>query len=237
MASHLREFPEFSFAFQPIYDASIGQISSFEMLLRGLGNEPPNSIFSKVKKDDLYAFDELLRIEAIALAATLNIGPNISLNLLPGSIFASETAISSVVDAAKKYHFPLENITIEVTENEVIDDVAAFTKKINTFRSEGLSIAIDDFGAGYAGLNLLADFQPDKVKIDITIIRDIHKSGPRQAICRGILTTCRDLGIDVVAEGVETKQEFDWCRSEGIEYVQGYFVAKPGFEHAPLLFQ
>lgn len=237
MSNHVQEFPEFSFAFQPIYDISKERVSSFEILLRGLSNESSASIFSKIKKEDLYAFDELLRVKAIALAATLGVGTNINLNLMPGSIFASETAISSVVDAARKYGLPLENITIEVTENEVINDIATFTRKINSFRSKGLSIAIDDFGAGYSGLNLLADFQPDKVKIDISIIRNIHKSGPRQAVCRGILTTCKDLGIDVIAEGVETKQEYDWCLNEGINYIQGYFVAKPGFEYFPLPFR
>ena len=94
----------------------------------------------------------------------------------------------------------------------------------------GQVIAIDDFGAGYAGLNLLAEFQPHLIKLDMHLVRDIHAKGPRQAIVRGLLSTCRDLGIDVIAEGIETEEEFFWLRQEGIDLFQGYLLAKPAFE-------
>jgi len=114
--------------------------------------------------------------------------------------------------------------------------VDGFIETINQYRSSGVSIAIDDFGSGYSGLNLLADFQPDSIKIDMTLVRNIHARGPRQAIVRGIVRTCRDLGIDIVTEGVETEGEFLWCADEGIELFQGFFFAKPGFEHLPVAF-
>ena len=96
--------------------------------------------------------------------------------------------------------------------------------------------AIDDFGAGYSGLNLLADFQPESIKIDMSLIRGINVHGPRQAIVRGIIRTCSDLGIDIVAEGIESEHEWRWCAAEGIQFFQGYFFAKPGFEFLPLAF-
>jgi EAL domain-containing protein (putative c-di-GMP-specific phosphodiesterase class I) len=100
----------------------------------------------------------------------------------------------------------------------------------------GIKLAIDDFGAGYSGLNLLAEFQPDQVKIDMNLVRGIEKHGPRQAIVRGIAQVCVDLGIDVIAEGVETLQEFRWFEDQGIRLFQGYLFAKPAFEQFPAAF-
>ena len=94
-------------------------------------------------------------------------------------------------------------------------------------------MAIDDFGAGYSGLNLLADFQPDQIKLDMKLIRGIEWHGPRQAIVRAINQICLDLGIDVIAEGVETELEYAWLASQGIHLYQGYLFAKPGFESFP----
>lgn len=229
-------FPKFTVAFQPIYDALNEQVTSYETLLRGFSNEAPGSIFSQINQDKIYAFDELIRKKGITLATSLGVGCNLNLNFFPGSIIETDSALSSVVEIAKKFDFPLDHITIEITETEVISDLALFNEKLNKFRSLGLEVAIDDFGAGCAGLNLLAEFQPDKVKIDMSIIQSIHVSGPRQAICRGILTTCNDLGIDVVAEGVESKEDYDWCCNEGIFLFQGFYVAKPGLEFFPLPF-
>jgi EAL domain-containing protein (putative c-di-GMP-specific phosphodiesterase class I) len=94
-------------------------------------------------------------------------------------------------------------------------------------------VAIDDFGAGYSGLNLLADFQPDQIKLDMKLVRGIERHGPRQAIVRAIDQACQDLGIDVIAEGVETVEEYAWLANQGIKLFQGYLFAKPAFESFP----
>jgi EAL domain-containing protein (putative c-di-GMP-specific phosphodiesterase class I) len=104
----------------------------------------------------------------------------------------------------------------------VIDDAAQLGRALNAFRAQGLAISIDDFGAGYAGLNLLADFQPDSVKLDMHLVRGIDGRGPRQAIVRAILQVCVDLGIDVIAEGVETSAEYQWLLEANVRYFQGY---------------
>lgn len=100
-------------------------------------------------------------------------------------------------------------------------------------RAVGLRTAIDDFGAGYAGLNLLAEFLPDMIKLDMSLIRDVERKGPRQAIIRGVRQTCQDLGIDIIAEGVETPSEYAWLRDEGITLFQGRLFAHPAFEQLP----
>jgi EAL domain-containing protein (putative c-di-GMP-specific phosphodiesterase class I) len=123
-----------------------------------------------------------------------------------------------------------------VTEGELIHDHTHFAALLNEYRGMGIKLAIDDFGAGYSGLNLLAEFQPDYVKIDMNLVRGIEKHGPRQAIVRGITQVCGDLGIDVIAEGVETMKEFSWFEDHGIRLFQGYLFAKPAFEKFPPAF-
>ena len=99
----------------------------------------------------------------------------------------------------------------------------------------GFVTALDDFGAGYAGLNLLADLQTDLIKIDMCLIRDSDSHAARQAILRGVLGIARDLQVDVIAEGVETTAEFEALRAMGITLFQGYLFAKPLFEALPIV--
>lgn len=228
--------PDFSFSFQPIVNVAAGEVESFEVLVRGASGEPAGQVFQQVHEANKYHFDELLRIKAVPLAVELGVTCHLNLNLLPRSIEISKTAISSTLESSKQAGLPIENIVLEVTESEIIKDAERFAQAVNHYRSFGVNFAIDDFGAGFSGLNLLAEFQPDSIKIDMYLVRDIDSNGPRQAIVRGIIRTCQDLGIDIIAEGVETDDEYQWLFEEGIELFQGYFFAKPGFEHLPLAF-
>ena len=101
-----------------------------------------------------------------------------------------------------------------------------------------LSVRLEPFAAGlrdhrYSGLNLLSNFQPDQIKLDMSLIRGIERHGPRQAIARAIGHVCFELGIDVIAEGVETLEEYGWLAKAGVRLFQGYLFAKPAFEAFP----
>lgn len=222
-------YPEYSFAFQPIVNLAENRIVSYEALVRGANGEGAYQIFQQIKEADLYRFDEECRVKAIELAATLGLPCNLNLNLLPRGLEASPTAISSTMDAALRYGIDADRIILEITESEIIHNFSNFVDTINRHRASGFKIAIDDFGAGYSGLNLLAEFQPNIIKIDIKLISGIENNGPKQAIVRGIARTCIDLGIDIVAEGVETLGECTWFREEGVDLFQGYLFGKPAF--------
>ena len=116
----------------------------------------------------------------------------------------------------------------EVTEGEQVTNGAHLKSIFNEYRRQGLITAIDDFGAGYAGLNMLAQFQPHVLKIDMELIRNIDQDPVRQAIVCGIALVCQRLSIDIVAEGIETVAESAYLRSTGIRYQQGYLFARPG---------
>ncbi len=116
-----------------------------------------------------------------------------------------------------------------MTEGEQVADRAHLVNIFREYRRFGFSTAIDDFGAGYAGLNLLAEFQPDIVKIDMELVRDVDSSRAKQAIVRGIVSICAALDVRVLAEGIETPAERDFLRGTGIELMQGYLFCRPAF--------
>jgi EAL domain-containing protein (putative c-di-GMP-specific phosphodiesterase class I) len=233
--SHNAPDPCFTFAFQPIVDTKVREVLSYEALIRGSGNQPPYQILGQVPAERMHLFDEKARMQAISLATRMGIGCDLNLNLLPRSLYSSPTAILSTMEAANRHHLPITRIVLEVTEGEIIADTTHFAGLINEYRGLGLKVAIDDFGAGYSGLNLLVNFQPDQIKLDMFLVRGIEAHGPRQAIVRAIDQVCFDLGIDVIAEGVETIAEYEWLADQGVRLFQGYLFAKPGFESFPLI--
>jgi EAL domain-containing protein (putative c-di-GMP-specific phosphodiesterase class I) len=228
--------PDFTFAFQPIVDTEAREVVSYEALIRGPGNESAYLILREVPADTMFAFDLKARVKAIGLATRLGVSCNLNLNFLPRSLISSAESIMTTLEAAKRVNLPVNRIVLEVVEGEIIDETSRFIELINEYRGLGLLVAIDDFGAGYSGLNLLADFQPDQVKLDMKLIRGIERHGPRQAIVRAINQICLELGIDLIAEGVETELEYTWLASQGIHLYQGYLFARPAFESFPKVY-
>jgi EAL domain-containing protein (putative c-di-GMP-specific phosphodiesterase class I) len=121
----------------------------------------------------------------------------------------------------------------EFTEDEEVSDTAHLLNIITEYRKHGFTTAIDDFGAGHAGLGLLVDFQPDLIKIDMRILRNIDTSRSRQIIVAGIINIARAMDITLLAEGIETEAEFTVLKAAGVKLFQGYWFAKPAFEALP----
>lgn len=217
-------------AFQPIVDVTTHTVFAYEALLRGPNNEPACSLLDNIGEHALRALDRRSRVAALSLAARLGIDTRVSLNALPDSIGDENDRVDALAAASADCGIPPHRIIIEVTENELIADVGRFSDIAGEYRRLGFLLAIDDFGAGHSGLNLFADFQPDIIKLDMNLVRNIAARGPRQSIARAIMQVCEDLGIDVIAEGVETHDEYDWFALNGITLFQGYLFGRPAFE-------
>lgn len=224
---------DFTMAFQPIINCKTRKIFGYEALARGLNNESAFSVIAKVNDENRYLFDQLCRVKAIALAAELHLDGMLSINFLPNAIYKPERCIRTTLEAAKKTGFPTERIMFEFTENENIDDTDFVKNIVEYYKESGFKTAIDDFGSGYAGLGLLADFQTNIIKFDMKLIRNIHQEAARQHIITHCLNLFRDLNITPLAEGVETTGEMLWLRDAGIELMQGYLFARPGFQSLP----
>ena len=219
-----------SFAFQPIADISARNVFAYEALARERGSESAASVFGAVPAAEMHAFDHAARLAAVKLAARLGLKQKLSLNVMPGCIESMPESLDRLLECAIESGLSPSQLVLEITEGEAIQRPREFTRLLDRYRAQGVRMAIDDFGAGYSGLNLLASFQPDLIKLDMYLVRDIDSAGPRQAIARAVLQVCDDLGIEVIAEGVETIGEYQWFRRVGVRLFQGYLFRRPGFE-------
>ena len=220
----------FSYAYQPIVDLRTRTIFAHEALVRGPAGEPAPTVLSRVNEDNRFRFDQACRVKAIQLAARLNMKSMLSINFLPNAIYRPEVCIQTTLVAAREYDFPIGQIIFETIEGERINDGKWLSEVFREYQRQGFLTAIDDFGAGYAGLTLLADFLPDIIKIDMALIRHIDKNKSRQAIVKGIVRICEELEIRVIGEGVETIEECLFLQGIGVHLIQGYLFSKPLFE-------
>lgn len=229
---------EFTMAFQPIWDTQLDRPFAYEALVRGINGESAYSILAQVNDGNRYRFDQACRVKAIELASQLGLQhlPDclLSINFLPNAVYRPETCIRATLEAAERFSFPTHRLMFEVTEGEQVRDSEHLIGIFDAYRRCGFTTAIDDFGAGYSGLNLLATFQPDVLKIDMELTRGIDQSASRQAILAGILLTCERLHIRVIAEGVETQAECQTLQQMGVHLIQGYYFARPELEKLPL---
>ena len=154
-------------------------------------------------------------IKAIEAASRLGLGTYLNINFIPGAIYNPLTCIRTTLEAAEEFSFDKSKIIFEVTEGERVTDHEHLKSIFAEYKKQGFQTAIDDFGAGYSGLNLLAEFQPDIIKLDMALIRNINTDRVRSIIVDAIFRVCEEIGIRVVAEGVETKAEFEHLQQKG----------------------
>ena len=222
----------FSMAFQPIVNIETGAIFAHEALVRGPRGEGAGTVLSAVDDGNRYAFDQQCRVRAIQLAASLDLprdGARLSINFLPNAVYEPKACIQLTLATAKATGFPLDRLIFEFTENERVDP-EHLNRILVTYKAMGFATAIDDFGAGYAGLALLARFQPDVVKLDMELIRGLDESRVKRTLVGAIAHACRDLGVLVLGEGVETAGEHRALADLGVVLQQGYLFARPAFE-------
>jgi EAL domain-containing protein (putative c-di-GMP-specific phosphodiesterase class I) len=223
-------------AFQPILDLETGKPFAFEALARGPNGEGAASVLGQVTAENRYSFDQQCRVKAIEAAVAAGIvatGARLSINFLPNAVYSPNACIQLTLKTAAATGFPTDRLIFEFTEQEEIADAEHVADIVRRYREMGFGTALDDFGAGHAGLGLLARFQPDLIKLDMELVRGIDSSLPRRVIVESVAGMCRGLGITLIAEGVETEAELAALRRIGIRYVQGYLIARPAFEALP----
>ncbi|MDO8378290.1 EAL domain-containing protein [Phenylobacterium sp.] len=225
-------------AFQPIIDLETGAPFAYEALVRGANGESAGSVLAQVTPENRYAFDQQCRVQAIQGAARAGLldGPaRLSINFLPNAVYSPQACIQLTLATAAALDFPTERLIFEFTENEEMTDPAHVANIVASYQKMGFGVALDDFGAGHAGLNLLAQFQPDIIKLDMELIRGLDQSLPRKIIVEGVVKMCAALGVAVIAEGIETDGELEALRAMGVRYIQGFLLARPGFQSLPVV--
>lgn len=213
-------------AFQPIVLPGSQKVFGFEALLRSREKElptPPHVIEAAEtlgRTSEVGAKVRRLASEAFADAPTdallfLNILP---LDLLDDDLYEAGTTLSRLA----------ERIVLEVTERADLAKVKDALPRIQRLRNLGYRVAVDDLGAGYAGLSSFATLEPEFTKLDMSLVRGAYASSVKQRVIGSIATLCRDLGSRVVAEGIETPEDSAALAALGCELMQGYYFARPG---------
>jgi EAL domain-containing protein (putative c-di-GMP-specific phosphodiesterase class I) len=225
--------PAFTMAFQPIVDVETAKVYAYEALVRPTGGGTAADVLSQINEQNRYSFDQACRVKAIEWAARLEMDSLLSINFLPNAVYQPAACLQKTFAAAERAQFPVHRLMFEVTENEPARDVGHLQSIFTEYKRHGMITAIDDFGAGHSGLNMLADFQPDVLKIDMALTRSIHADEVRSKIVGAVVGLCRSLHISVIAEGIETVEEAVALRALGVRLFQGYLFARPAIEQLP----
>ncbi|MBM7118226.1 EAL domain-containing protein [[Archangium] primigenium] len=219
--------------YQPIVDAEdTRKVYAYEALMRGF--ERDGSMVSPYKMltlardaDLLFQLDLAARLSAVREASRLGLKAPIFINFTPTAIYDPEFCLRSTVAAIKDAGMSPQDVVFEIIESDHTPNANHLKSLIAYYRRTGFRVALDDLGAGYSSLNLIHQLRPDIMKLDMELIRGIHHDPYKASITRKLLELAQQLGILTVAEGIETPEELRWVRSHGVDFVQGYLIAKP----------
>lgn len=223
----------FTMAFQPIVDVEKRRIVYYEALVRGTNGESAFSILEQVTDELMYRFDQECRVKAIELASELGMQERLSINFLPNAVYEPEACIQATLETSQRVGWPIERLNFEITETERVVDRAHMRSIIESYRRMGFTTSLDDFGNGYANLDLLTDLRPNTLKIDRELVMGCNANKRRQAILKSLVSLSETLGIHLVAEGIETREESRCLLALGIPVQQGYYFARPQVKMLP----
>lgn len=227
---------DLAMAFQPIVDVTTGRPFAYEALVRGENGESAATVLAQVTPASRYAFDQQCRVAAIKQAVEAGIlttNARLSINFLPNAVYSPVACIQLTLKTARATGMPTERLIFEFTESEKMADTDHVADIIASYQRMGFLTALDDFGAGYSSLGLLARMKTDLIKLDMELVRGINTSLPRRMIVESSIRLMERLGITVIAEGIETEEEYATLVDLGVRYQQGFLFAKPGFRSLP----
>lgn len=212
-------------AFQPVVRFSRGEVFGFEALVRS--TEPalpgPDALFDAATR--LGMLDHLGRAIRRRVAAAARRAPPGALLLV--NVHAHDLLDEDLFDPTAPLSRIGKGVVLEVTERASLDEVADVKERIARLRRLGFRIALDDIGAGYAGLAAFAKLEPDIVKLDMIFTRDVERDATKQQMVKALTSLCGELYTEVIAEGVETESERNTLVDLGCDLLQGYFFARP----------
>ncbi|MEH2159479.1 MAG: EAL domain-containing protein [Nostoc sp.] len=223
-------FTSYFQAIVSIQDTS--QIYGYESLFRGLDEQGnlvlPGSIMELATEAGLIPqLDQIARLSTIAQISRHQMSGHIFINFVPTSLYDPVLCLRSTVDAIDRAGISHERIVFEVVESDNPQDLTHLKAVLKYYRDAGFLIALDDLGSGYSSLNLLHQLRPDFIKLDMELIRDVHKDVYKASITEKLLEIAQKLNIQTVAEGIECIEELNWLRERGATLAQGYLIAKP----------
>ena len=227
----LIEHDRLSPLFQPIFDNASQTILGYEALIRGPAGhllEFPDQLFKVAQEEELLSELELAcRNAAIQRFVQLETDAKLFLNVNPNVLKDESHPTGSTLRLSELHGLAPERIIIELSERYPIDDTDLLSEAITHYRALGLRVAIDDLGAGYSGLKLWSELQPDFVKIDRYFIKELQHDATKKEFVQSIINLARNLNAKVIAEGIETHAELKQLNEMGIHLYQGFYLCRP----------
>jgi EAL domain-containing protein (putative c-di-GMP-specific phosphodiesterase class I)/ActR/RegA family two-component response regulator len=213
-------------AYQPIVRFEAKEVYGYEALMRT--TEPtlphPGAVLDAAERlGRLRELGRAVRDKAAEGFANAPAGATLFVNL--HTLDLSDDGLLAVTAPLTKI---ASRVVLEITERAALDEVKDARARVAALRAIGFRIAIDDLGAGYAGLTSFAQLQPEVVKLDMSLVRDVHKEPTKRKLIHSMTQLCREMGMLVVAEGIETQDERDALSGLGCQLLQGYLFARPG---------
>ncbi|MRX72268.1 EAL domain-containing protein [Bacillus lacus] len=221
---------------QPIVHLQSSELYGFESLLRDMsGQYSPYQLFDTAQKTNLHSFlDKRAREVAIKSRGSLvPKGIKSFINFLPSTIYSPEHCLEHTFKLVEKHKVSPDDLVFEVVESEKIEDIDHLLNIFQVYRKNGMKVALDDVGSGFATLETLKLLQPDYAKIDRAYISYCDQSKEKENFLKEIVAIGNEYGISILAEGIERKEELEFSRDLGIQYGQGYYIEKPSL--SPLL--
>jgi EAL domain-containing protein (putative c-di-GMP-specific phosphodiesterase class I) len=218
-------------AYQSIVRMKEGTIMGFEALARGprgSGLETADKLFDAAEDHGYQVeLDRLCRRRALLSSGRVPSNAGIFINTLPATMRDPQFRGKPLIDFLDRAQVTPHRIVIEITEKLVIKEYEMFREEMAYFTDLGMSFAVDDVGSGYSGLESIAKLKPSFLKIDMSLVRNVHASVINRAMVKAIITLGHGIGAQVIAEGIQTEEEAQVLRALGVDFGQGYHFAKP----------
>ena len=215
--------------FQPIYFLKPFRLFGLEVLSRpseGSFISNAEELFKSAMKYDLYyPLETLCWQKAVDIISSKTKNEHLFFNCSP--YIVENSKFPFVKSIFEKSRIPFDKVVLEITERSSISEYGLFYERLNQYREHGFSFAVDDVGGGYASLESIVATKPEVVKIDAHIVRNLHQDSVKRSIIKFIVAFCKENEIISIAEGVETKEEFDAVSGLGVDAVQGYYLFRP----------
>ena len=218
--------------FQPVLRADGSKVFAFEALARGVDAEgqliQPNRLFGAARDADLmFHLDRAARIAAIRQAHGAGIHETLFINFNPTSVYDPSFCLKTTFDAVNAIGTSPARYVFEVVETDHISDHGHLKNILAEYRHHGFRVALDDLGAGYSSLNLLQGIRPDFVKLDREMVDGVSSSRYLASITSRLINMAKELDVQLIAEGIETREDWDWLQDHGVDFVQGFYFARP----------
>jgi len=217
--------------YQPIASLEHGEIIGYEALLRGpedpFFSKPVNLLEYAEKTNQLYALEKLAREKALAGIDENLKNKKIFINICPQVVNDPSFRADEISAHLAEVGASPRQVVFEITERTSIEDFRAFREALAYYRQYGFQVAVDDAGSGYSSLQAISELQPDYIKLDISLIRDIDKNQNKRVLVETFLTFSGKTGSRIIAEGIETCEELVCLRELGVPLGQGFYLARP----------